>query len=353
VDAEAVTDPFREVKMNRWCRLLAIGGVCAVAGCSEAPITAPSSPDATSMASGAAVDVVGAANLGSHAHGMLLFSAAGPFLGDGPGGQAGGRASTSGMVYHGGPVILAPKIVAVYWAGSTIYSGGPAAGATGSGTQDGSLIGFFLRNLGGSAYWNINTTYYNAANAHVQNSLAYTGFWAANVNVPASGSSVSDAGVQGIVATGLSSGKLTYDPGTIYAVFSASGVNLGGGFGTQYCAYHGHFTWNGNDVKYAAMPYDYQFPSACSALSGSPNGDFPADAEVNTLAHETEEFTTDPDLNAWYDRRGNENADKCAWTFGTTFTSNGAVANMTLGGKSFLVQQNWKNTSSAGCALHL
>ena len=33
-----------------------------------------------------------------------------------------------------------------------------------------------------------------------------------------------------------------------------------------------------------------------------------------------EETATDPDLNAWYDRRGYENADKCAWTFGTTYT---------------------------------
>ena len=25
---------------------------------------------------------------------------------------------------------------------------------------------------------------------------------------------------------------------------------------------------------------------------------------------------TDPQLNAWYDQQGDENADKCAWTFG-------------------------------------
>jgi hypothetical protein len=30
---------------------------------------------------------------------------------------------------------------------------------------------------------------------------------------------------------------------------------------------------------------------------------------------------TDPLLNAWYDRLGEENADKCAWTFEPTYRS--------------------------------
>ena len=71
-------------------------------------------------------------------------------------------------------------------------------------------------------------------------------------------------------------------------------------------------------VLYAVMPYNWSHPTSCSALSNSPNNDFGADAEVNTLTHELEETNTDPQLNAWYDSVGNENADKCAWTFGTT-----------------------------------
>jgi hypothetical protein len=42
---------------------------------------------------------------------------------------------------------------------------------------------------------------------------------------------------------------------------------------------------------------------------------------ASIIAHELEEAATDPDLNAWYDRRGMENADKCAWTFGSTSTA--------------------------------
>jgi hypothetical protein len=73
---------------------------------------------------------------------------------------------------------------------------------------------------------------------------------------------------------------------------------------------------------------------------------------ASIIAHELEEAVTDPDLNAWFDRRGYENADKCAWTFGNTYTtSNGAQANMNLGGSDYLIQRNWVNASGGMCAL--
>jgi hypothetical protein len=72
---------------------------------------------------------------------------------------------------------------------------------------------------------------------------------------------------------------------------------------------------------------------------------------ASIIAHELEEAVTDPDLNAWYDRQGQENADKCAWTFGTTYTKNGALANMQLGSRDFLIQRNWVNASGGYCAI--
>lgn len=102
------------------------------------------------------------------------------------------------------------------------------------------------------------------------------------------------------------------------------------------------------------MAYDYAYPALCTNSAGSPNNDPGADAEVSVLAHEIEETTTDMMGNAWYDSRGYENADKCAWNFGTTYTtSNGALANVSLGGKNYLVQQNWQNAGSGGCVMHL
>ena len=73
---------------------------------------------------------------------------------------------------------------------------------------------------------------------------------------------------------------------------------------------------------------------------------------ASIIAHEFEESASDPDLNAWYDRRGAENADKCAWTFGATYTTNnGSLANMKLGQRDFLIQQNWVNAAGGYCAL--
>ncbi|HEV2749115.1 MAG TPA: hypothetical protein VGV12_01180 [Gemmatimonadales bacterium] len=260
-------------------------------------------------------------------------------------------AANNGISYHGGPIIYAQKVAAIYWSSGTIYPGGPAPGTTGSGSADGSVVGFFMNHLGGSPYYNINTTYDDGTGTPVQNSVTYTQFWASNTNVPLPGMIVPDQLIQAQVISGFTTGKLTYDPNTLYVVFSDQLVNLGGEFGIVYCAYHGNFTWNGNDVKYAAMPHDIDFPD-CNALNGSPNNDPAADAEVNTLGHETEETNTDEDLNAWYDASGNENADKCAWTFGSTYTTaNGATANMNLGGRNFLIQQNWVNANGGSCKL--
>jgi hypothetical protein len=73
---------------------------------------------------------------------------------------------------------------------------------------------------------------------------------------------------------------------------------------------------------------------------------------ASIIAHELEEAATDPDLNAWYDSRGYENADKCAWTFGTESTaSNGSKYNVTLGSRQYLIQQNGVNASGGYCAM--
>ena len=48
-----------------------------------------------------------------------------------------------------------------------------------------------------------------------------------------------------------------------------------------------------------------------------------------------EEAVSDPDLNAWYDRRGAENADKCAWTFGGSY--------VLFGTQKWKIQGNWSN----------
>ncbi len=263
--------------------------------------------------------------------------------------------SGTGISFHGGTTLSSINIQAIYWAAAPIYKNGPAAGTNGAASNDGSLVGYFLSNVGGSPYYNINTTYTNASGAKLLNSVNYVSYWANNTNVPSNGQNVGTTAIMAMLQSGFDGNKLTYDANTLYTVFTAGTVNLGGGAGTQYCAYH----TNGNviiggvskRIYYAVMPYNAGWPSGCMAGLASPNADAPADAEVNTLVHEIEETQTDAMGNAWYDNRGYENADKCAWTFGTTFNNGVGVYNTTIGTKNFLVQQNWINSGSGGCRI--
>lgn len=323
----------------------------ALAACTDAPSN-PVSPQP--MAAPDAASLSSSDNDAAHGHIMLTKGATqleaykNAFLRTGSG---------TGISYHGGPVLQSgTKVAAIYWASAPIFTGGPAVGTAGSGSSDGSLVGFFLRNLGGSPYFNINTTYKDGSGRAILNSVSYTQYWANGTSAPSGTTSISDAQMISMLQSGFNSGALSYDASTVYAIFTSGKVNLGGGFGTQYCAYHTHGTVSINGVSktvlYAAMPYNYAYPSACTSGYAAANGDPGADYEVNTLAHEIEETTTDMMGNAWYDNRGYENADKCAWKWGTTYgTAAGGTANMKIGGKDFLVQQNWKNAGSGGCVL--
>jgi hypothetical protein len=267
----------------------------------------------------------------------------------------GSGSDNSTILYHGGPVIHSQKVAVIYWSNSTIYNGGPAPGTTGPGSADGSLVGFFLNHLGGSPYYTINTTY-NDDLGDVQNSVTYTQFWASNTSVPSPNSNVPIAAIETELEAGFTSGALTVDPSTVYLVFTDAGVNQDNLFPLN-CGEHVNFTWNGNDVKFAAMPRDYD-QNGCRQGdylpgAGSPNNDPVADAEVNLIAHETEETSTDPDGNGWYDVVNDtifENADKCKWQFGSVYTTaNLARANMNLGGKDFLIQENWFSGGGFQC----
>lgn len=270
--------------------------------------------------------------------------------------------------YWGGSLILNQRLAAIYYSPTAIFTKGPKPGTAGSGANDHSLVGYFLNNIGGSSYWNINTTYYQQVGKEkqfVQNTMQYTSFWAANgKGAPKSGDVVTGNDMVNLIETGFSTGTLQYDPSTLYMIFTGPGVNLGGGFDPnhlQYCAFHSAYIRNnGQIVQVSAMPYDADFtpghPSndgfLCVLQDGGANGDVGADAAVSAVAHETEETATDPYINGflgWYDAHGEENADKCAYTYGGVFDNGLGFWNITIGKKPFLVQQNWANTTPQGC----
>jgi hypothetical protein len=246
------------------------------------------------------------------------------------GGHHGGG---NGISYHGGPVLTGTPNVHYIWYGN--WSGNNAT----------SILTSFIQNLGGSAYEGINTTYYNGSNVHVSGAISYAG--SSNDNY-SHGTALADSDIISIVTA-----TNPTDTNGLYFVLTSSDVNETSGFCTQYCGWHDHTTINGADIKYAFVGNPDRCPSACEDQTNSPNGNAGADGMASIIAHESEEAISDPDLNAWYDTRGYENADKCAWTFGTESTaSNGSKYNVTLGGKQYLIQQNWVNASGGYCAMH-
>ena len=267
-----------------------------------------------------------------------------PFAGaPGNGGPPGGRGkSSNGIDYHGGPVMLGTVNMYYIWYGN--WSGNPAT----------TILTDFANSIGGSPYYNINTTYYDGTGARLANSVVYAG---AAIDPGSQGfNNLSDSAIQAIVGNAISSRALPKDPNGVYFVLTSADVTKSG-FCTSYCGWHTHGTYTDavgqrTDIKYSFIGNPAQCLSACAAQSVGPNGDAGADGMVSIIAHELEEAASDPDLNAWYDNRGYENADKCAWTFGTTYvTSNGARANMNLGGRDYLIQRNWVNASGGYCAL--
>jgi hypothetical protein len=227
-----------------------------------------------------------------------------------PSGQ--GKPSSNGISYHGGAVMTGTVNMYYIWYGN--WSGNNAT----------TILADFAKNIGGSPYYNINTTYTDGAGNHVSNSVTLAG-----ETTDSGKTSLSDADIQAVVSNAISSGRLPKDTSGIYFVLTSADVTASSGFCTQYCGWHTHGTIAGANIKYSFVGNPDRCPASCAAQTTSPNGNAGADGMASIIAHELEEAASDPDLNAWFDTRGYENADKCAWTFGTTYTtSNGATANM-------------------------
>ena len=251
--------------------------------------------------------------------------------------------STNGIIYHGGPIMSGNVNLYYIWYGAWDF------------TKDSSqtILNNFAKQIGGTPYFNINKTYTDSTPAAVSGNVAFGG---STMDPGSQGTALSDASVANIVANALSSGKLPTDANGVYFVLTSPEVNETSGFCTQYCAWHSHgsFTSAGasHDIKFGFVGSPARCPTACSAQSVGPNGNMAADAMTTLIAHELSESVSDPKLNAWFDRRGMENADKCAWTFGTTKTaSNGSQYNVTFGTSNYLLQRNWLNAKGGLCTL--
>jgi len=268
-------------------------------------------------------------------------------------GDAGTVGSTSqikpGIGYHGGPImgVVTPYLI---WYGNWNQNNGSD---TPAGQQ---LVRDFLHGLSGSNYYKTNASYSGvAANGQINPVVQEASVTSAS-GTRWHGTSLTDANIQTIVSEAIANG-MTKDYAGVYFVITSSEVNESSGFCTQYCGWHTHGTIGGVSIKYSFVGNANRCLSSCAMQSTGPNGNAGVDGMLSVISHELEEANTDPELNAWYNNRGSESADMCAWTFGSHQfqTSNGAWANLTLpcpstdascvGQRSYLIQRQLASDS--------
>jgi hypothetical protein len=267
------------------------------------------------------------------------------------------RTNTSNLSWHAGPVMHGNAVYAIYWfpTGSTFsnnYQSLTNRYFTDVGVDNGQST---------NVYYSDTQYYDGSGNVPYSSSLA-----AATVDTnafPQSGCSdrytpakcLTDGQIQSEIQRVISTTP-GWSGGMDKIFFLFTPKNVGSCYGSTcafsyYCAYH---SWIGSGgpgtILYANMPYAATVPAACDS-GQHPNGD-EADATINLVSHEHNETITDPLGNAWYDRNGNENGDKCAWNFGAILggsTSAGTAFNQSIDNltpHSYYLQQEWSNAHS-------
>ncbi|CAI5534825.1 unnamed protein product [Closterium sp. Naga37s-1] len=222
------------------------------------------------------------------------------------------------------------------------------------------IIRNFVRSVGDttdpsntvSQWWNINRLYTDCSGNPVSQEVKLAGDHHLK---PRMRFLFSNMAVTSVVRRALSAKAFPTDPNGVYFVITDRGTkqqSLLGGFCSAYCGWHSYDSIRNHALKLAFIGHPGRCLRSCAAPSisrkggRSPNGDRAMDAMVSILAHELAEATSDPYLGTWTDASGMENADICAWSYGTVeTTSAGAEYNLVgLNGMKFLVQQNYHPT---------
>lgn len=252
----------------------------------------------------------------------------------------------------GQPIISEPNIYVIWYGNWDAQS----CSMKGQGNSTPSIVNDFLDSLGESDWNKINSSYYQIVGGkktfvqptgEVEGCTVDPGSQGFSLDTE-NGNQISD-----VVENALSTKALKTDPKGVYVVLTASNVNVAD-FMTLFCAYHWFYDNAQTTVKYAFIGDASTNLHQCAPqLSSSPNDNPSADAMVSAIAHEFVEAVSDPTGTSWFDQAGFENADKCAWNYGKAFrTANNSFANMTLGQRQYLIQQNVAANSNT-CVLSL
>ena len=256
------------------------------------------------------------------------------------------------IAYHNGPVLLGTQFVYPIWYGDWTTN-----------AYQQLILTDFISTLGSSPYFLINTGYPNSAGQTPSGALTYAG--GAN-DAYSHGSLLTEADVADVVANAIRTGGIPLDPAGIYVVLTSPDVTVQDGathFCQTCCNLHGDSSYAGSSFTYVFVGHPERCPAGCATQFPnriSPNGDYAVDAMASWLAHALNAVVTNPTDSGWYDRYGLENSEKCEGTYGTTYTvpvvpygNDLAEANIKLGSRHYLLQQNWVNGKKGHCSMSI
>ena len=229
------------------------------------------------------------------------------------------RTSSPNMTYHGGKIMPTAVMQTIFWGPSWANSTFVADKFTG-------LDSWYSGHSNSNYAKTVDE--YTGTNGTVGPITSYNGH-AVDLSTAANGSSTAAilAEVCKVITNPDPSGN------GYYAVYTDVARGSAG-----YCAYHSAGTCGTTPVQFAFF-FNLDGDAGCDPADTSGLHSQGLAALVNVTAHELEEARSDPaSPGAWYDSRGSENGDKCAWTFN--------VPTVTLSnGTAWKMQGEWSNAA--------
>ena len=255
-----------------------------------------------------------------------------------------GSGTVDNLIYHGGPVDAGTmKAYLIFW--------DPKGSRPGRGFNQ--LLKRYFRDVGDSGLYANNSQYIDSTGAAPRD-VELAGAFRDTTPYPST-PTLPDAAVRAEITHVMT--VKGWAPGLTHAffVYTGPGESICTPFGfctvpsTPSCAYHFGFNTPSGPVLYAALPYAANSLKDCYGLTGSPNHDIAADAEVNVTSHEQMELATDPEATGWFGQNGllDEIGDKCVGQYGPLDRHG---ADISMNGHRYVVQEEWDNAAS-GCVL--
>jgi hypothetical protein len=224
---------------------------------------------------------------------------------------------SANMTYHGGKILITTVTENIFWGTSwPSYTGDKITGL------DSWYTGFNFSNYA------TTSDEYTGSNGQVTDTTTHKGF-VIDSSPSASGNNTTTIlnEVCKVITSPDPSGN------GYYAVYTDTprGSN-------NYCAYHSVGTCHGVTVQFAYF-FKLDGDAGCDPQDTSGLHSQGLAALANVSGHELSEARTDPaNPGAWYDSSGQENGDKCAWTFNVplvTFSN----------GTKWKIQGEWSNAA--------